>query len=108
LYLKIDVSTLIRRAIARGAIDYFEAGMDMALGDDPYDSFKRYQSLLIREYNRLAAEFRFRTFSARWRPERIQRELQKAVADLFAHRNFAGSLRHNDEPMEPVAPRSVS
>lgn len=108
LYLKIDVSTLIRRAIARGAIDYFEAGMDMALGDDPYDSFKRYQSLLIREYNKLAVEFSFRTYSARWRPERIQRELQKAVADLFARRNFAGSARHTIEPMEPAASRSSS
>src|SRR6185295_5645799 len=56
LYLKIDVPTLIRRVIPRGMIDYFESGMDLALGDDPYDSFKKYQTLLVREYNRMAQE----------------------------------------------------
>ncbi len=69
LYLRLDVNTLIRRAITRGSIDYFEAGMDMALGDDLYDSFKRYQSRLIREYDRMAKEFGFHAFSARQRPE---------------------------------------
>ena len=39
--------------------------MDMALGDDPYDSFKRYQTRVIREYNRMAGEFGFHTVSAR-------------------------------------------
>jgi len=87
-YLKIDVATLVRRVIARGAIDYFEAGMDMALGDDPYDSFKRYQTLLIREYNKLAREFGFHTVSARMRPDRIQAQLRQAVSAFFTSRQF--------------------
>ncbi len=91
LYLQIDPGTLIRRAIARGAIDYFEAGMDMALGDDPYDSFKRYQTMLIREYNTLAREFGFHTFNARLRSERIQAQLREAVSQFFANRRFPGA-----------------
>ncbi len=96
LYLKIDLATLIRRVIARGAIDYFEAGMDMALGDDPYDSFKRYQTLLIREYNKLAGEFGFHTVNARLRPERIQAQLREAVSAFFASRHFPIPLRRPD------------
>ncbi len=96
LYLKIDVATLIRRAIARGAIDYFEAGMDMAMGDDPYDSFKRYQTLVIREYNKLAHEFGFHTVSARMRPEAIQARLRDIVAEAFATRHFPVPLRQPD------------
>jgi dTMP kinase len=93
LYLQIDVPTLIHRVIARGAIDYFESGMDMALGDDPFDSFKRYQTLLIREYNKLAREFGFHTVNARMRPERIQGRLRDAVASFFASEHFPIALR---------------
>lgn len=97
LYLQLDVPNLIRRVIGRGAIDYFEAGMDMALGDDPYDSFKKYQTLLAREYNKLALEFGFHTVSARMRPERIQSRLREIVADFFASRHFPVPLRTLDK-----------
>lgn len=93
LYLQLDVATLIRRAIARGPIDYFEAGMDMALGDDPYDSFKRYQTQLIREYNKLAGEFAFNTVNARLKPDRIQAQIRAVVAEFFASRQFQVPLR---------------
>jgi dTMP kinase len=83
LYLKIDVPNLIRRVIARKSIDYFEAGMDMALGDDFYDSFKRYQTMVIREYNKMADEFGFHTVSARLKPERIQARLREIVSRFF-------------------------
>ncbi len=86
LYLKIDVPTLIRRVISRGDIDYFEYGMDMGLSDDPYDSFKKYQTLLVREYNNMASEFGFHTISARMKPERIQARMREIVADFFRSR----------------------
>ncbi|MEK6644024.1 MAG: dTMP kinase [Planctomycetota bacterium] len=88
LYLKIDVPTLIRRAISRGMVDFFEAGMDMSLGDDPYDSFKQYQTLLTREYNALAKEFSFHLVNARMKPERIHERLRSIVSDFFAQRKF--------------------
>jgi len=89
LYLQTDVASLIRRVIPRGVIDYFESGMDLALGDDPYDSFKRYQTLLIREYNRMAKEFGFQVVSARLSPDRIQTRLREIVSEFFAARQFA-------------------
>lgn len=88
LYLKIDVSTLIRRAIPRGPLDYFESGMDMSLGDDWYDSFKKYQSLVIREYNKMAEEFDFFTVSARLKPEVIQKRLREKVTEYFRSSNY--------------------
>lgn len=88
LYLKLDVPTLIRRAIARGLFDYFESGMDMSLGDDPYDSFKQYQTLLIREYNNLAQEFAFNQVNARMKPERIHERLRSIVSEFFAGRKM--------------------
>jgi dTMP kinase len=88
LYLKSDVATLIRRGIARGTVDFFEAGMDLALGDDPYDSFKQYQTLLIREYNNMAQEFNFHPVNARMKPERIHERLRMIVSEFFAHRKL--------------------
>jgi len=92
LYMKIDVATLIRRVIPRGDLDVFEAGMDLALGDDPYDSFKRYQTMLIREYNRMAEEFGFQTVSARPSPEKIQEQLRAIVSRFFEQRPFGKVL----------------
>ena len=86
LYLKIDVPTLIRRAIPRGPLDYFESGMDMSLGDDWYESFKKYQTMVIREYNKMAEEFGFFTVSARLRPEAIQKQLRAKVTEFFQTR----------------------
>jgi len=88
IYLKIDVTTLIRRAIPRGPLDYFESGMDMSLGDDWYDSFKKYQSLVIREYNKMAEEFGFFTVSARLKPEAIQKKIRAKVTEFFENRHF--------------------
>lgn len=86
LYLRISVPALIQRMISRGQIDYFESGMDLALGDDPYDSFKKYQTLLICEYNKMAQEFGFHTVNAKPRPQNIQKRLRQIVSEFFAQR----------------------
>lgn len=88
LYLKLDVVSLIRRVIPRGVIDYFESGMDLGMGDDPYDSFKRYQTTLIKEYNRMSDEFGFHAVNARWKPERIHTRLREIVTEFFRQRKF--------------------
>jgi dTMP kinase len=88
IYLQIDVASLIRRAIPRGPLDYFESGMDMGLGDDWYDSFKKYQTLIIREYNKMSEEFGFFTVSARLRPEEIQKKIRAKVTEFFESKRF--------------------
>jgi dTMP kinase len=103
IYLKIDVATLIRRAIPRGPLDYFESGMDMSLGDDWYDSFKKYQTMVIREYNKMAEEFGFFTVSARQRPEEIQKKIRAKVTEFFETQHYM--TRPSPEvPREPVVP----
>jgi dTMP kinase len=91
LYLKIDIANLIRRVMPHGLLDYFEWGMDIGQGEDPYDSFKRYQSLLIREYNKMADEFGFQVLDARLRPEKIQEKLRAIVSEYFAKRETPSS-----------------
>lgn len=113
LYLKIDPVSLIRRVIPRGLIDYFESGMDMGQGDDPYDCFKRYQTTLIREYNGMADEFGFHAVSAKWRPERIHLRLREIVTEFFNQRrmfdwNRAASVETPADSLAPKNPPSSS
>jgi dTMP kinase len=80
LYLKIDPEHLVPRVLEGKGMDYWESGMHLALGSDIFDSFQRYQSRLIREYNRLAREFGFVSVDARRSIEDIQGELRRRIS----------------------------
>src|SRR5262245_20662190 len=86
-YLKVDVETQIRRVLAARGMDFWESGMDLKLGDDIYDSFRAYQSKLLREYSSMAEEFHFRNIDARRSVEHIQDELRKQVAAFLEERD---------------------
>jgi dTMP kinase len=82
-YLRIDVDTLIRRVLESRGMDYWEAGMDMKVGDDIYDSFRAYQGKLLREYHTLADEHGFRVLDGRRPVDAIQEELRRQIAPLL-------------------------
>ena len=82
-YLKVDVDTLIGRVLAARGMDFWESGMDLKHGDDIYDSFRAYQSKLLREYNSMADEFHFRVLDARRSIDQIQDELRKQVTGFL-------------------------
>jgi dTMP kinase len=79
-YLNIDVKTLIGRVLEARGMDFWESGMDLKTGDDIYDSFRTYQSKLLREYSSMADEFHFRVIDARRPIEYIQEDLRRQVA----------------------------
>ncbi len=83
-YLKVDVDTLTRRVLESRGMDYWESGMDMKHADDIYDSFRAYQSRLLREYTALAREFKFHVIDARRRVDLIQEELRRKVEAFLA------------------------
>jgi dTMP kinase len=83
LYLRADVRTLLGRVLRSSGLDYWEAGMDQNPGCDPYESFRRYQTRVTREFNRLAREFGFRTINARRPVDSVQRSLRRHVAELL-------------------------
>jgi len=79
LYLRIDVNSLIPRVLGGKGMDYWESGMHLALGSDMFDSFRNYQTRLVREYNALAKEFQFTTIDARQPVADIQTQLRGHV-----------------------------
>jgi dTMP kinase len=84
LYLEIDVDHLIPRVLEGKGMNYWESGMHLALGSDIFDSFRRYQTRLIREYERLAREFRFVAVDARRPIDTIQEELRGHILRYLA------------------------
>jgi dTMP kinase len=82
-YLRIDVDTLALRVIETKGMDFWESGMDLRLGTDLYDSFKKYQSLMIEEFDKMAEEFGFEVVDARKPPEEIQEELRAHIQPLL-------------------------
>jgi dTMP kinase len=95
-YLKVDVSTLIRRVLAARGMDFWESGMDLKSGDDIYDSFRTYQNRLLREYASMADEFQFRVLDARRSIDQIQDELRRQVAAF---------LEPSEKPSETLTTR---
>ncbi len=79
-YLNVDVKTLIARVLESRGMDFWESGMDLKHGDDIYDSFRAYQSKLLKEYGSMGDEFHFRVLDARRSIDRIQDELRRQVA----------------------------
>jgi len=84
-YLRIDVETLVLRVIESKGMNFWESGMDLRLGGDLYDSFKKYQSLLIEEFDKMTEEFKFEVIDARKPPEEIQEELQNKIRPLLSN-----------------------
>ena len=101
LYLKIDADTLIPRVLRAREIDYWEAGMDMHLGTDLFDSFRKYQWRLIREYNKMSREFGFVTVDATESPDEIQARIRRRVQALLDERRMR-ALSSSLERLRPL------
>lgn len=83
LYLKIDIDTLVPRAIESGGMNYWESGMDLNLADNLYDSFKEYQKRLIACYDQIAKEESFEVISATQSVDEVFENIQQKVTDLL-------------------------
>lgn len=80
IYLKADSNTLFRRALLSKGLDYWESGRDQNPGLDPYDSFLRYQSKLLKEFDRMAKEYNFVVVNSRRSINAVQKSLRESVA----------------------------
>ncbi len=80
MYLKADSNTLFRRALLSKGLDYWESGRDQNPGLDPYDSFLRYQSKLLKEFDRMAKEYNFVVVNSRRSINAVQKSLRESVA----------------------------
>ncbi len=81
-YLKTDIPHLISRMVYGRGFDYWESGMDIRCADNLYDSFCKYQSLLIEQYDLLAEEFGFTTIDANRSIQDVFEDLRSLIRPL--------------------------
>lgn len=83
-YLNVPPDILIKRLIAKnGVLDYFEAGRDIGLSTDIYNSFEIYQKRCIEQYKKLKEEYGFIELDGTKPIKVIHNEIKKRVQDLL-------------------------
>lgn len=103
LYLRAEVKDLITRVVVgRGAFDYWESGLDLGVGHDMYDSFVRYQTRLIRVFDRLAVPYGFTTVDASRSADHVFEALKAEISQVFSRREApSGTGRRTPSKRSP-------
>jgi len=107
-FFKADLEVSLRRILeGRPKLKFFEAGMDMRLSADPYESFRIFQGRILEQYLAMSTEFNFNVIDANQRVEVQQAIVRQIISQGIDLSQFK---RTNPLPLPPplrVNPKSV-
>src|SRR5437867_1919927 len=86
----LDVS-LNRILDGRPQLKYFEAGMDLRLSTDPYESFRIFQGRILEQYLAMSTEFKFTVIDANQSVEEQQNLVRELLSDRINLTQFKGN-----------------
>lgn len=78
-YLRVKIDDLVTRVLQSTGFDYWEAGMDLHMGEDMYDSFVRYQKWLLAEFDKMVDVYGFQVIDASRTIEEVFEDLRMKV-----------------------------
>jgi dTMP kinase len=90
---RLEVS-LQRILDGRPQLKYFEAGMDLHLSADPYESFKIFQGRILEQYLAMSTEFDFLVIDANEPIEAQQSVVRRLLADRLDLGAYIGNRVH--------------
>ncbi len=80
-FFKADLEVSLRRILdGRPQLKYFEAGMDLRLSSDPYESFRIFQGRILEQYLAMSTEFKFLVIDANDRVEAQQAVVRQLIS----------------------------
>ena len=80
IYLRVSPAQLVERNFRKNpTLDYWEAGMDLGLSRDIFDSFIRYQRLIQKEFVRMQEEYMFHVVSGNLSIRSVAKEIVSLV-----------------------------
>ena len=82
-YLKISVKDLIPRVLGAKGFNYWEAGMDLGLGSDLYESFVNYQTKLISQLDQMSKEYNFVEIDATKEPQDVFLDIKNKISEIL-------------------------
>jgi dTMP kinase len=84
IYFRVPLEEAIRRILlGRPELKYYEAGMDLGLSDDPYESFKLFQERIASQYEKAVEEFKLEVIDATLPITQQQRKVRDLVRPLL-------------------------
>lgn len=98
LYFRVPLDESLRRIMTgRPSLKYYEAGLDLGLSDDPYESYRIFQGRILREYDAMVDEFGLEVVDATL-PIVAQQELVRNI--IRPH--LEGAIRVESNPWREV------
>jgi dTMP kinase len=80
LFFNVPPPTALSRILeGRPRLKYYEAGLDLNVSDDPYESFRIFQQRIHDEYVRMIKEFNFVEIKADRAPDVQQQEVRRLI-----------------------------
>ena len=92
-FFKADLEVSLQRILdGRPQLKYFEAGMDLRLSTDPYESFRIFQGRILEQYLAMSTEFNFLVMDA----NQLVEKQQSIIRELVAARVGLARFRRNE------------
>jgi dTMP kinase len=102
IFFKADLEVSLNRILeGRPKLKFFEAGMDLGLSSDPYESFRIFQGRILEQYMAMSDEFNFVVMDANLHVEKQQVLVRKLVGERIDLKQFK---RRSPLPLPPAAP----
>src|SRR2546427_8890052 len=94
-FLKADLEVSLHRILDnRPELKYFEAGMDLHLSTEPYESFRIFEGRILEQYLAMSTEFNFLVIDANQQVEKQQ----SVVRELITQRLDLDQFRRAERP----------
>src|SRR6476659_2408256 len=94
-FFKAQLEVSLQRILdGRPELKYFEAGMDLHLSADPYESFRIFQGRMLEQYLAMSTEFNFLVMDA----NQVVEKQQALVRELVAQRVKLDSFHRAERP----------
>lgn len=91
-YLRIGVDDLIPRVVFSRGFDYWESGMDLHPSEDMYESFRKYQTALLAQFDKLAEEYHFDVIDASQDISAVFEELRRGITRVLAEKEQSSAV----------------
>jgi dTMP kinase len=89
LYFRVPVDVAVSRILAgRPKLKYYEAGMDMNLSNDPYESYRIFQGRIVEQYESMVETEGLVAIDANRGIEEQQVEVRARVTKLFGEKGI--------------------
>jgi dTMP kinase len=99
MFFKADLEVSLNRILeGRPKLKFFEAGMDLGLSKDPYESFRIFQGRILEQYMEMAKEFGFVVMDANQHVSKQQVIVRKLVSERLELKKFK---RRSPLPLPP-------